>query len=522
MFVKNLLKSGSFFIPVPVGMPLTLQYGVSGKLQRVYLGHDLGTASDCSKDFLSMFVATPIVPTDIPIKNTTTYVRGVLYTDTVYPMNGKLPECLYEIMTEDYTENPQQFKFFAATVENTAVKNPTSNMQWLHVAKFNALRGWIVPQDFNREKFDNLLKINHYPFRLGYISEYIVYEGNSYTYTMLDIDQYVVDKSEMYLNQSGWLRSKLYTKDADKSVSFADVEYSAIVRHAVGKDSIVVMYGNSIECCITRGDDVPSRIIKCPVCGKQYGVKPFGITQCDDPHCMSTQFNNVNHMLHVFNLPPIEWDIYKERVHAGKLLTPTDVFDLPEYMDATIDVKLSTIFAAIVPLTVVPDVKLFDVFCNKCNNDLKTVRYYMDNPDRIRSDIGIASAVTPRFVDWLTDPANLLMFDTVVDLPQIRISLKSKKFNGLPILRNQHIYLTGDFKHGMYRDVVSLLESFSATIYTEFTDKVNCVIIGGLHQNINGRVINEARKNNIPVFEEMTFFGMYKLDEDIKQNLGEE
>ena len=132
------MKSGSFFIPVPVGMPLTLQYGVSGKLQRVYLGHDLGTASDCSKDFLSMFVATSIVPTDIPIKNTTTYVRGVLYTDTVYPMNGKLPECLYEIMTEDYTENPRQFKFFAATVENTAVKNPTSNMQWLHVARLDS------------------------------------------------------------------------------------------------------------------------------------------------------------------------------------------------------------------------------------------------------------------------------------------------------------------------------------------------------------------------------------------------
>lgn len=522
MFVKNLLKSGTFFIPVPMGMPLTLQYGVSGKLQKVYLGHDLGTASDCGKDFLSLFVATPIVPTNIPIKNTTTYVRGVLYTDTVYPVNGKLPECLYAMISEDYLENPGQFKFYAATVENTAVKNPTSNTQWLHTAKFNALRGWIVPQDFNREKFDNLLRVNKYPFRLGYISEYIIYEGNSYTYTMLDIAQYVLDHSHSYLNQAGWLRAELFTKDGDKVIPFADVEYSAIIRYAVGKDAVVVMHGNSIECCIVRSDDMPNRIIKCPVCGKQYGVKPTGITQCDDPHCMSTQFNNVNQMLGVFNLPPISWDDYQDYVRSEKLLSITDVFDLPEYADATIDVKLSTILAAVVPLTVVPDVKLFDVFCNKCNNDLKTIRYYMDNPERIRADIGIASAVTPRFVNWLTDPANLLLFDTIVDLPQIRISLKSKKFNGLPILRNEHIYLTGDFRHGMYRDVVALLESFSANIYTEFTDKVNCVIIGGLHQNINGKIINEARKNGISVYEEAQFFGMYQLDEDIKQNLGEE
>jgi NAD-dependent DNA ligase len=130
--------------------------------------------------------------------------------------------------------------------------------------------------------------------------------------------------------------------------------------------------------------------------------------------------------------------------------------------------------------------------------------------------------VLPRFIEWLSDPHNILLFDTIIGLSQITITLKSKKFDGLPILRDKAIYLTGDFKRGMYRDIVSLLESFSATVVTDFTDKVNCVVIGDMHQNIDGRVVRKARENKIPVFEESQLFKMYSLDEDIKNNLGDE
>ena len=112
MYIKNLLKSGTYFIPVPVGIPMTVQYAVSGKLQRVYIGHDLESAVDCSSSVMPLFVATPIVPTDISIKNGTTWVRGVLYTEKVFPLNGELPECIYDLALQNYIDNPAEFKFY--------------------------------------------------------------------------------------------------------------------------------------------------------------------------------------------------------------------------------------------------------------------------------------------------------------------------------------------------------------------------------------------------------------------------
>lgn len=524
MYIKNLLKSGTYFIPVPVGIPITLQYSVAGRLQRVFIGHDLESAEDCSANVMPLFVATPIVPTDIPIKNNTTWVRGVLHSDKVYSVNGELPYCICDLALRDYIDNPTDFKFYAACMDSvgTTFRNPTSNMQWLHSAKFETLRGWVAPSDLNNEKFNLMLTSGKYPFRLNYISEYIIYEGDSYKYNMIGATQYVVDHTHSFLNQMGWMKTELFTKTDGKISTFAVVDYSTIIKYRISTSSVVVMAEGVIQDSISRDNTMPDKVITCPVCGKKYTANVHGITCCDDPHCMSLQYNNLCHMLTTFGLPTLSWDEYQDLIRTHILMAITDVFDLPQYADVEIDAKLSTILSAIVPLTEVPRVKLFDILCGKCNNDLKTLMYYMQNPQRISTDLGLNFNTLPRFIEWLNDPANLLLFDTIIDLPQIRISLKSKKFDGLPILRDKVIYLNGDFKHGMYRDVVALLESFSATIVTEFDDKVNCVIIGDLHQNIDGRVLKAARKKHIPIFEEAQFFEMFKLDEDIRNNIGED
>lgn len=525
MYVKNLLNAGTYFIPVPVGLPITLQYGATGRLQRVLYGHILETAIDISKEMLSTFLTTDIVPSEIPMKSGTAWVRGILHTDTVYNVDGVLPNDIREVILLDYADHPDKFKFYAATMDSVgaAFRNPMSNMQWLHSAKFNTLRGWVVPQDLNKNTYETLLRTAKYPFRHNYTCEYIIYEGEHYEYKMLNTEQYVVTDIKTFINPNGWVKANIYCSTADKNKSeIYCADYSEITHYRVTKSSIVVLHDGHLVDCISKDNVMPDRTITCPVCGKRYVSAISGITQCDDPHCMSTQYNNVVQMLTVLNLPIISWDEYKDLVYDKKLTCVADVFDLPQYADVNLAVKLSTIFSAIVPLTMVPDVKIFDVLCNKCNNELKTVRYYMDNPNRIISDIGISSPVLPRFIEWLSDSHNLLMFDTIVGLPQITITLKSKKFDGLPILRDKIIYLTGDFKHGMHRDIVALLESFSATIVTEFNDKVNCVVVGDLHQNIDGRVIKQARNKQVPIFEESQLFKLYSLDEDIKNNLGED
>ena len=524
MYVKNLLKSGTYLIPVPMGIPLTLQYSVIGKLQKVGIGHDLEHLTDISQKILSLFISTPIVPTDIPIKNGTTWVRGVLQTDTIYSINGDLPNCLYDLMIQDYIDNPQNFKFYAINIEGTSTsfKNPTSNLQWLHAAKFLALRGWSVPADVDAAKFHHMLTTGKYGFNQSYMSEYVIFSGSGYEYHMLNLKQYVISSIKTHLNPSGWIIADIFTKDeSNHEVNVISTNYSNVVRNRLDKKAIVVCGYDNIAGLLNE-KNTPNRLMVCPICGKQYGVNITGITQCDDPHCMSTKYNDVVHMLSVFNQPIISWEVYLKLITEHKLLSIANIFELPEYAEAKISVKLSTILSAIVPLTVVPDAKLFDLFCGKCNNELKTIRYYMENPRRIMTDLDIKHPVTIRFIEWLEDPANLLLFDTFVDLPQISISLKSKRFEGLPLLRDKVFYLNGDFKHGSYRDMVALLESFSATISPEYNNKtVNCVLIGDLHQNIRGSVLRDAAYNHIPIIEEHKLFESYQLDSDIKENLGE-
>ena len=90
-----------------------------------------------------------------------------------------------------------------------------------------------------------------------------------------------------------------------------------------------------------------------------------------------------------------------------------------------------------------------------------------------------------------------------------------KRFDGAPIFRNKLIYITGDFIHGNIPEISSILQSYSARVTTVFTNLVDCVLVGGTNENVNGKDVVAARNMGIPIMQEVDFFEQYDIDTDL-------
>ena len=94
-----------------------------------------------------------------------------------------------------------------------------------------------------------------------------------------------------------------------------------------------------------------------------------------------------------------------------------------------------------------------------------------------------------------------------------------KKFDGPAIFRNKTILITGKFRHGDFNEVASILQSYSAKVVFDFSESVDCLVVGDLMESTNGQFVRNCKQLNIPVFEESRFFRMYDIDNDLKSNL---
>ena len=141
----------------------------------------------------------------------------------------------------------------------------------------------------------------------------------------------------------------------------------------------------------------------------------------------------------------------------------------------------------------------------------------MNHADAIISDLGLPKNAFTRLVDWLNVNENCSDCVEIFNMPNITV-VKAKKFvDGSPIFRDKKIYITGTFFHGTLDDITSILEGYSATVFDKFDQSVDCVLVGDVPENVNGHAINEAKKLEIPVMDESTFFATYRIDSDIVQ-----
>ena len=132
MFVRNRLNSGEYVTVVPIGLPITLQYGEVGQIEKVFIGYEI-EHENVSDKLLEKVLELNTVPRKVPLQNGTTWVYGVLYTGEDNCTSGQLPQCTSRKFVDMYLDERCPFNFFAASMKTLAGKfqGAVQILQWL-------------------------------------------------------------------------------------------------------------------------------------------------------------------------------------------------------------------------------------------------------------------------------------------------------------------------------------------------------------------------------------------------------
>lgn len=524
MYVRNVLKPSDFVTLVPVGISVTLQYNDRGVIEKVYRGNKENRI-DISNDILAPVHNSPKkpFPFKIPIKGGTTWVSGVIYTNQTFAASGKLPECIHDDMVSAYKLDSSKFSFFAGNVHSLSAifRGATHVRKWLAMSAFEVLPGSLVPNNLSRSTFNDLVKRSGFQFKYPQIASYIVFRGNDCFTVDTQLNQYVVNSVHVFTDDYGNIKARLSLKDQKDFSPVTD--YSDIVNHNIQTGSLVIfdIYKNIIyaECIDGKKRDKRGFKYVCADCGMSFKVPESGLTICPNTECTSRMYPRISKLTKVLNMPELSYESYRKYVNDHQILSILDIFELSQYKELTVSTTLANILKALVPVADVPNADIYTLIANKCTNNIDTFVYYVKNPDKILSSLGIVSRDSQKLVAWLKNPNNSADIINLLDMPNVMITLADKKFDGPPVMRRKTIYITGKFIHGSTGDIISVLQSYSAKVVTELDNSVNCVVIGDVGEDINSSAVRLARTNGIKIFTESQFFNMYQIDEDLKSNL---
>lgn len=536
---KTFCKPNSTITIVPVGLPVILQYNEHGLLQKVSVGFGANLKTSTSGTFpiedqktYSKFFDNikKRVPVSILTKGGTTWVYGVMHRSGVPCRDGIIPQCLYQDYIDDIAkgDSPYPYEFFGGFVHSLAnlFQGPLVIRNFLSSNRFTPLPEVIVPLTITDDTLMAAMHTEKYAFDLNYISGFFVYESLECRYAPANLKQLTVVKNpELIIEEDGFWKGQLIAEN--ETVNFS---YSALLHHKVTKGTTVLMeeVNGSYEIIDVRVRDSAKIIplsnnvdIQCPVCKRfsKAGISDAPV-QCSDPNCMSHNYQNATKMLKVLGLEPLEYSDYKKAVDDKTLQCLTDVLELPQYKDQTIQTTLATAMYSVIPADVVPNFSLLERFDNKCNHSLDTVMHYIQNPLHIQTDLDLTDAMVAKLADWLQDPYNITTLTTIFE--RVELVRKVAKFEGSPIFRGNTIAITGRFKRGELSEIESILASYSADVVTSIEpgDKLpDVVITGGLNERISGQLIQKAHAQGIKIIDEDTFFESYEIDKDLAANL---
>lgn len=517
MFVKTVCnKAGSFLTPIPVGIRTTLKYGASGEFDKAFIG--FGDSKKESDELTALCICNDTVVNKIPIKGGTTYVEGVLYTDTLFHGSGELPNCVESSMINAGLANSSNFAFWAGNVYSLAAsfRGSYAIRQWLSMAKFSVIPGFIIPVNLNEEMFASLLRSIKYPFKIPFISSYIVHTGLECNHVSTGMHQHIVNVMNTDLSDDGTIKTKLICEGYER-----DVDYSKVVMYNITiHSSIVVDYFGRLCACVqnNRSRIMPSKVLSCRVCEKTIPVLLDKVTMCRDEKCPSRLYTSIKHFIDTLGLPTLDFEDFQKLVYKHKLFCLLDIFSLDIYSQLNISCNLDKLIRACVPFEVCPDQNVFTLICNRCANNWKNVEYYLNNPQKIHADLDIHSVFLRKLTEWLSDSENVSTVVAAVENEHIAVQGVGRAFDGAPIFRDKKICITGKFSHGSMSKMISILSSYSATVVTALDSDTDCVVLGSTLEDIDNTIVSAAKNSRIPVYDETVFFKNYDIDSDI-QNL---
>lgn len=523
MLIKNILKPGDYLIPVPTGLPLTVEYDYNGTISKCYIGWKEDKKL-LDKEFIKFFKSCVYCPTHIALKTGRSEVSGVLYTNE-YSMfdEGSLPDCIETSIFSNLQANPNKFKFFALNIESlsTVFKGANSTLNWLNMNGFEALPGFIVPANFTKRDMRKLMDTDRFRkyYNSGLISNYFIYRGSDTLTTSINARQFITSRVSTYIDEFGCIKCDIFTKS--QKTPFATLNYSDVVSYQIQTNTLVVLDDdNDITytiCTDNKKRDNRSTHTYCQVCGKPFDIPKHGLVYCPDLHCKSKWLPIINKMLNIFKLPKMS----KSRFDSilPQLVQISDIFELDEYCNCKIEASLSDILISLLPVITPQTLKVIHRLTARCKNISKSFLYYVNNPSRISTDIDCDPNDCLPLIRWLSDSYNQHDVEALIDLPNLTITSQGKSFDGPPIFRDKTIMLTGSFHHGSYDDVKSIIESYDATVVDELSPLINCLVIGDILENVDSRCVNYCKNNHIPVMTERQFFERYEIDKDMAENL---
>ena len=524
MFAKTICTPGSYVEVIPQGLLAELQYNSDGLLEKIILelqDNPLAKSDIPAKeaDPESFRALAAFVPNTIPLKGGTTWVYGVFYTDNIPTTPGSLP---YN-MIDDYLKlavNGEQFRFYGGLAQSGAAsfKGSLSIRNWLGLAKFTVLPGIVVPIDMTEDTMNMMMTTGNYSFMYPYIAGYITFNSDSHSIEYSGLRQCTVENVTTFLDDFGYYKATLDTDDGKYIVNYSDV-----AAYNIQKGSLILYYNdeyfNIVGSTPTEHAEAHpvSNTVTCPVCNKKYRLPEYGPVTCDDPHCLSTQYGQVVRMLDILKLPSMTPERYKQACNDHEITCVTDVLVLPEYADVRPEVSLSDAIRSIVPIDVCASEEFFTKLAASCNQSVDSLMYYVTNPIHMETDLNMTSVPAKKLIAWLSDNYNVLSLQTI--LTAVSVSGPKQTFDGPPIFRNTSFVLTGKFKRGPHSYIASVIRSYSGDVTDIDSLTRGAVIVGSMQEDIEGRVINIARRKNIKCFDEDQFFAQYEIDQDLAKNL---
>lgn len=521
MFARN-LQAGEYVTLVPLGLPITIQYSDHGPVEKVYMGHEESKWKDVTNPVLTKMLINKQIPNHANTNGRVCYVRAIMYSSELQFNRGILPNCVMDKYLGAYIDDPNRFSVYAGDmhgIDDTVNMTAVATNQWLVMNQFETLPGFVVPTELDESKFETIAKRN-FPFRFPLIASYIVFHrDSSVTYPLTGLTMFQADSVNCVVDKCGNILGDVKEKGSD---TIHTVPYPQVVHNDIQKNSVVVC--NSEDNFIyvqneIRASKLP-RKITCKGCGKQLIVPSANVRtfRCEDPQCNSVLYPRVTQMLNTLRLPSMTFERYTEVTkEIGNIFGILDVLELDEYKDTEIEITLEDAARAIIPKDVLPGSQQIKELCIGCANSEEAYIYYVTHPETIISDLGLDRNAFSRLINWLDIPENNSDCVELLHMPNITIIKTKKQVDGSPIFRDKKIYITGTFFHGTIEDIISILEGYSATVYTKFDQSVDCVVVGDVPENVNGHAISESKKLNIPIIEETSFFNMYRIDSDIVQ-----
>lgn len=518
MYVRNLLSAGDYLVPVPLGLPLTVQYDDAGMIRKVLVGYN-DAAKRTPDSFQSKFIEMSVAPLKIGVTGGETWVTGVLYTNRQFTCTGSLPQCIQETILYDFVKDPNAYKFYAASVKSlgTLFTGAGPIRQWLNMSGFTTLPGALMPASITRKSFYQVINPKIFHMKYPVMIYYIIFRGKDILYYPIPLDQSICNKVTTKLNSTGAI-----TGCIDCEGKSIEVPYTDIIKYDIQSKTLIISDSdNKIIKCEKTDSKVrePRDELVCSVCKRPIHSADDIIYRCDNPDCLSTKYSDLNYAFNILGLPSISFDDYITAAKSSKILNLADVLDLPFYETAQVTVSLSDLLNAVIPLTVTPVRSVIKTFVSNCRSTLETVIYYMNHPDKIYDDFNMKDVNSVKLINWFKNDSNVMNVMSFVEHPKITIDNDCKKFDGPKIFRNTYIAITGTFKHGDYSTIKSILESYGAEVFNTYVDGLNCVVVGDIPENVNGVLVQKAKQSAASIFSESMFFNQYMIDEDIQENL---